>query len=93
MGFLEEMHAFTDADVDTVIRDIARNSSRRPVRRNGAVGGRGRTTEQCRVRQPVPGVLDERMLRLEKSMGSVLSILKKHRERASRQTTPWMRNT
>ena len=72
MGYLEEMHAFTEDDVNTVIRDIDEEFELPP----GAV--------EAAAAEPMPaeavgssGQMDERMMRLEKSIVSVLSILKK----------------
>jgi putative secretion ATPase (PEP-CTERM system associated) len=88
MGYLEEMHAFAEADINEVVRDISEEyelpdavgtpdagalpqvelrtgDSRTGDRR--ANSGAGASVE----------VLDERMMRLEKSIVSVLSILKK----------------
>ncbi|QGZ40594.1 putative secretion ATPase (PEP-CTERM system associated) [Pseudoduganella flava] len=73
MGFLEEMHAFTDTDVDMVIRDIAQEFEA-PAE---PPGDPALDPEHAVFANQYPSVLDERMLRLEKSMGSVLSILKK----------------
>jgi putative secretion ATPase (PEP-CTERM system associated) len=74
MGFLEEMHAFTEKDVDTVIRDIAQEFEA-PAEPSGDPATLD--PEHAVFANQYPSVLDERMLRLEKSMGSVLSILKK----------------
>jgi general secretion pathway protein A len=80
MGFLEEMHAFTDADVDTVIRDIDQEFE--PPAAASATAAPQVDTASFEAESAVfanqyPAVLDERMLRLERSMGSVLSILKR----------------
>ncbi len=83
MGFLEEMHAFTEADIATVIGDIDEEfqapAGTASVPFVGAAGddGTGFNVEQAVFGHQYPAVLDERMLRLEKSMGSVLSILKR----------------
>jgi general secretion pathway protein A len=70
MGYLEEMHAFTEADVNTVITDIAAEFQLPP--------------DQAEIAALAPAVeaannefMDERLMRLEKSIVSVLSILKK----------------
>jgi general secretion pathway protein A len=79
MGFLEEMHAFTEADIDTVIRDIEQEfqaPAGLPAQETLAGHG-GLDGEHAVFANQYPNVLDERMLRLEKSMGSVLSILKR----------------
>jgi hypothetical protein len=95
MGYLEEMHAFGEADINTVISDIS-EEFQLPAGQAGApeaAGAQGilpgaslgglnqelRTLDQ-RVgerRASSVEVLDERMMRLEKSIVSVLSILKK----------------
>jgi putative secretion ATPase (PEP-CTERM system associated) len=75
MGYLEEMHAFTEADVNEVIRDIDEEFQLPP----GAA-----EAQRAEAAEPMPaepagsgGQMDERMMRLEKSIVSVLSILKK----------------
>jgi hypothetical protein len=80
MGFLEEMHEFTDADVDTVIRDIQQEFQ--PPASAPAPVAPPRDENMMFEPEPMfsnqyPAVLDERMMRLEKSLVSVLSILKK----------------
>ena len=80
MGFLEEMHAFTDGDVDTVIRDIQQEFEPPPGTQPAAAplaDQVGFDPEAAVFANQYPAVLDERMLRLERSMGSVLSILKR----------------
>ena len=82
MGYLEEMHAFTEADINTVVRDISEefqlpDAVGEPD--SAALPAELRTVEQ-RVgerRAASVEILDERMMRLEKSIVSVLSILKK----------------
>lgn len=88
MGYLEEMHAFTEADINEVVRDIAEeyelpDGMGTPDPAAGAAAGlhgdelradESRTGER---RAASVEVLDERMMRLEKSIVSVLSILKK----------------
>jgi hypothetical protein len=75
MGYLEEMHAFTEDNVQEVIRDIDEEFQLPP----GAAAA-----EAAEAAEPMPaepagsgGQIDERMMRLEKSIVSVLSILKK----------------
>ncbi|AXA93071.1 XrtA/PEP-CTERM system-associated ATPase [Massilia sp. YMA4] len=78
MGFLEEMHAFGEADIETVIRDIDQEFQPPATAAVPFAGaGDGVDPEHAVFDNQYPSVLDERMLRLEKSMGSVLSILKK----------------
>ena len=85
MGYLEELHAFGEADINTVVRDISEE-----FELPDAVGepdpasmpGELRTLDQrSGDRRSGSGasveILDERMMRLEKSIVSVLSILKK----------------
>ena len=83
MGYLEEMHAFGEADINTVVRDIAEEYQLPEVIGTPDAGalpqGELRTVD-TRVgdrRAASVEVLDERMMRLEKSIVSVLSILKK----------------
>ena len=78
MGFLEELHAFTETDVDTVIRDINEEFELPP---GAAPGNPANPAEAGEPMAAEPagsgGQMDERMMRLEKSIVSVLSILKK----------------
>jgi hypothetical protein len=97
MGYLEELHAFTEADINTVISDISEEFEL-PEGQAGAPeagaaqatadalpgAGLGSLTQELRTldqrverRASSVEVLDERMMRLEKSIVSVLSILKK----------------
>ena len=83
MGYLEEMHAFGEADINTVVRDIAEEYELPEVMGTPDAGalpqGELRTvdTRMGERRAASVEVLDERMMRLEKSIVSVLSILKK----------------
>jgi hypothetical protein len=93
MGYLEEMHHFGEADIQTVISDISEEfelpegqaaaAAAAPDALPGAgLGGLGqelRTLDEraSERRASSVEVLDERMMRLEKSIVSVLSILKK----------------
>jgi putative secretion ATPase (PEP-CTERM system associated) len=92
MGYLEELHGFTEADINTVISDISEEfqlpeGQQAPAQVQDVIPGSSlgslphelRTLDQ-RVgerRAASVEVLDERMMRLEKSIVSVLSILKK----------------
>lgn len=85
MGYLEELHAFNETHIQTVIADVSEEFQLPEVMRtasaqaaNGMDGqlladGMGGMPE----RRASAEVLDERMMRLEKSIVSVLSILKK----------------
>jgi hypothetical protein len=96
MGFLEDLHAFTEAEIQTVIRDISEEFQLPTAvgtpapdtldgSADGALGGiglePGLRTSNMRAggdrRATSVEVLDERMMRLEKSIVSVLSVLKK----------------
>jgi hypothetical protein len=91
MGYLEELHAFTEEHITTVIRDISDefrmpNSSEEllddapPSEAQEAVlrGGEVRMADtRSGDRRASTDVMDERLMRLEKSVVSVLSILKK----------------
>jgi len=82
MGFLEEMHSFSESDVADVIRDISQEfevpvtpaelpaAPRPAAARSHDDGGEAPLSETSPL-------LDERMMRLEKSVVSVLNILKK----------------
>ena len=75
MGYLEEMHGFTEADVNTVIRDIDEEFELPP----GAAEAAAAESAESMPAEAIgsSGQMDERMVRLEKSIVSVLSILKK----------------
>jgi general secretion pathway protein A len=97
MGYLEEMHGFTEADIQTVIKDIAEEFEAPDSAGGVALGtpaadtlagshGMGGIDQALHLHDERLGgdrratsveVLDERMMRLEKSIVSVLSILKK----------------
>ena len=75
MGYLEELHAFTESDVNTVIRDIDEEFELPP----GATPAEPADPAEPMAAEAAGsgGQMDERMMRLEKSIVSVLSILKK----------------
>jgi len=89
MGFLEELHAFTEAHINDVVRDIDEEfqapdaigepdpESAYDARMNGNGSGNGAEHHGGERRAASVELLDERMMRLEKSIVSVLSILKK----------------
>jgi hypothetical protein len=81
MGYLEELHHFTEAHIQAVIADVSEEFQLPDVMGAPAANiggelladGMGNMPE----RRASVEVLDERMMRLEKSIVSVLSILKK----------------
>jgi general secretion pathway protein A len=78
MGFLEELHEFTDKHVDDVIRDI--QSEFQPPPAAIAATPASRHNDEAELAAAIasyPDGMDERMMRLEKSVVSVLNILKK----------------
>jgi hypothetical protein len=90
MGYLEEMHAFTEADIGEVVRDISEefqvpeamgmpDPASAPALPHGQLEHELRTVDTRLGERRAASVemLDERMMRLEKSIVSVLSILKK----------------
>jgi general secretion pathway protein A len=93
MGYLEEMHAFTEFDIQTVIADISEEFQAPEMIGTPAPQAVAATRPSPVPVAPEPTfdlnegpptmtpatveVLDERMMRLEKSIVSVLSILKK----------------
>lgn len=82
MGFLEEMQEFSETDVDTVIRDIQQEFQAPPAEAVAAVPAPNGAAQpgfepEMMFGGQYPAVLDERMMRVEKSLTSVLSILKK----------------
>jgi Cdc6-like AAA superfamily ATPase len=89
MGYLEEMHAFTEADIQAVISDISEEfqlpEGHAAPAQDTLPGSLGSLPQELRTLDQRTGerraasveVLDERMMRLEKSIVSVLSILKK----------------
>lgn len=74
MGYLEELHTFTETEVNTVIADIAAEFELPPPTPGEAQVDEVNTA--LAAAEVVP-YLDERMIKMEKSMVSVLSILKK----------------
>jgi general secretion pathway protein A len=93
MGYLEEMHTFTEEDINTVIRDINEEYKAPEIMGTPAddampahagldddlrAGGMRMIDQRSGDRRANSvEMLDERMMRLEKSIVSVLSILKK----------------
>jgi hypothetical protein len=99
MGYLEEMHAFTEQDINTVVKDISEefevpdavgtpapdtlsgfgSESTSDAELDAGYRAGLRTIDQRTGERRASSVevLDERMMRLEKSIVSVLSILKK----------------
>ena len=80
MGYLEEMHSFSEDDVNAVIKDIAQEYQLPDSAMAGADASPAAaqsTDGAARALIDNPGVIDERMMKMEKSMVSVLSILKK----------------
>jgi general secretion pathway protein A len=77
MGYLEGMHAFTEADVKEVIRDIDQEFELPPAVLEAEAKAGAAAQAQAANAGISADVLDERMMRLEKSIVSVLSILKK----------------
>jgi putative secretion ATPase (PEP-CTERM system associated) len=71
MGFLEELHEFTDRHVDEVIKDISAEFQAPQTDKQSDAA------ELAAVAAAYPDGMDERMMRLEKSVVSVLNILKK----------------
>ena len=81
MGYLEELHALKEKDVNEVIRDI-QSEYQLPQGSAGAHAAQpdGAQDNDRHAQMPNldnPGYMDERMMKMEKSMASVLSILKK----------------
>jgi putative secretion ATPase (PEP-CTERM system associated) len=94
MGFLEELHSFTEDHVNEVIRDISEefqqpdsvgvpapnalpDATRQAVLRGGDMNELRMGDMRLGDRRASVEVMDERLMRLEKSVVSVLSILKK----------------
>jgi putative secretion ATPase (PEP-CTERM system associated) len=92
MGYLEEMHAFGEADINTVISDISEEfelpggqaaaAAAQETLPGAGMGGLNQELHTLAQRDDERRassveMLDERMMRLEKSIVSVLSILKK----------------
>ena len=89
MGYLEELHHFTGEHIQTVIGDISEEFQQPDVLGAAAAGGFQHAGASMNAQLMADGmaamgdrrdsieVLDERMMRLEKSIVSVLSILKK----------------
>jgi putative secretion ATPase (PEP-CTERM system associated) len=81
MGYLEEMHAFGADDINEVIRDIGEEFQVPDALAEPdpapAAAGTAPTRARGGERRASDELMDERMVRLEKSIVSVLSILKK----------------
>jgi len=82
MGYLEELHAFNEEHIKTVIGDIAEEFQLPTAVGTPAPEAMGMPLGEDPLghlpeRRASADVLDERMMRLEKSIVSVLSILKK----------------
>ncbi len=104
MGFLEEMHGFEEKDVQEVIRDINQEFELPPGTQaqaeNMAVSSpaAGMAPPPAEPSGAAPltmaadPVLDERMMRLEKSVVSVLNILKKIVATPAGANTPFNHN-
>jgi putative secretion ATPase (PEP-CTERM system associated) len=76
MGYLEEMHAFTAADIDTVISDIG-EECKMPDAPEEPVAHAPADAQGGSERRAGYEMMDERLMRVEKSVVSMLSILKK----------------
>ncbi|TFW30686.1 XrtA/PEP-CTERM system-associated ATPase [Massilia horti] len=87
MGYLEELHAFVDEHINAVIHDIDEEFQLPASVGEPAPGALPAATREAVLRggelcasesgEGGAGVTDERLMRLEKSVVSVLSILKK----------------
>lgn len=83
MGYLEELHEFNEGHIQTVISDISEEFQPPEVLGTPAPDTLRGSVHDDALLGPLPErrasaeVLDERMMRLEKSIVSVLSILKK----------------
>jgi general secretion pathway protein A len=74
MGYLEELHAFGAAEVDTVVKDIA-DEFELPAQASVLASAASAATAPAAPLPEAPSA-DERMTRLESSLFSVLSVLK-----------------
>jgi general secretion pathway protein A len=81
MGYLEELQAFTEAHINDVVRDISEEFDAPDTDdladADQTNGGSHANELHTGERRTSVEQLDERMMRLEKSIVSVLSILKK----------------
>lgn len=83
LGFLEELHEFTGEIVATVVSDIEQEFTAPPAIPDAVPGGDLNPPEippamaMNGAAMAHPDMLDARMLRLERSLSSVLSLLKK----------------
>jgi putative secretion ATPase (PEP-CTERM system associated) len=76
MGYLEELHSLKEKDVEEVVSDIQSEYQLPPgAVQHDSVNGDERHAQAPNLDNP--GYMDERMMKMEKSMASVLSILKK----------------
>ena len=76
MGYLEELHALKEKDVNEVINDI-QQEYQLPATAAAPAAALGDEAGHAPAHLDNPGYMDERMMKMEKSMASVLSILKK----------------
>jgi general secretion pathway protein A len=76
MGFLEEIRHFTAAEVQIVVQDIEQEFGQ-PVQPEGIAAVALDEGETAIFSNQYPALLDERILRVEKTLGSVLGVLKK----------------
>jgi general secretion pathway protein A len=81
MGYLEELQAFTEAHINDVVRDISEEFDAPDTDDLADADQAGSSSHANELhtgeRRTSVEQLDERMMRLEKSIVSVLSILKK----------------
>ena len=83
MGYLEEMHAYDEADVASVIKDIAAEFDAPPEVLAAAEDAAVLALEA----DGYPDLVDERLTRLEKSMAQVLHVLRKVVRRSRNEST------
>jgi putative secretion ATPase (PEP-CTERM system associated) len=81
MGFLEEIRHFTGAEVQLVVRDIEQEAGPvvAPGQADASTAARvdGDEADGLLFANQYPPMLDERILKLEKALGSVLTVLRK----------------
>jgi putative secretion ATPase (PEP-CTERM system associated) len=74
MGFLEEIRHFSEAEVQLVVQDIVEEAGPSVPAQAGAGEEEG---DGALFANQYPALLDERIVKLEKSLGSVLNVLRK----------------
>jgi general secretion pathway protein A len=77
MGFLEEIRHFTEAEVRLVVRDIEQECGPAMAAATTPASGPAEDGDGALFANQYPALLDERIVKLEKSLVSVLNVLRR----------------